>query len=91
MNHINFTNRDIDVIAMALIDNAVIGHLNKLEYNLAYDILERLYEPVTLSKDDLTLICNSLRRYALKYEYELLEVAECERVYNFILKEFRHE
>ena len=91
MRTINFTNKDIEIIAMTLIDNAVIGRLNRHEYNLAWDILERLYKPIKLSKDDLTLICNSLRRYAIKYEHEFLEVAECKRLYNFILKECKYE
>ena len=86
MRTINLTLQDIEIISMALIDNCICGRLNKHEYNLAWNILERLYEPVTLSKDDLTLICNSLCRYAIKYEYELLEVAECKRVYDLILE-----
>lgn len=91
MRTINLTLQDIEIISMSLIDNAVIGRLNRHEYNLAWDILERLYEPVILSKEDLTLICNSLRRYAIKYEHEVLEVSECKRVYTMILEDYRYE
>ena len=88
---INFTNKDLDIISMALIDNAVIGRLNKYEYKLAWNILERLYEHITLSKTDLVLICDSLNRYAIKYISERLEISECERIYNFILESAKNE
>ncbi len=91
MRTINFTDKDMNTIAMALIDNAVIGRLNKNEYSLAWDILERLYEPVTLSKTDLVLICDSLDRYAMKYEYEVVEARECRRVYKIIMEACRNE
>lgn len=91
MRIINFINRDIEIIAMTLIDNCICGRLNKHEYNLAWNILERLYEPIKLSKENLTLICNSLRRYAIKYEHEVLEVSECKRVYTMILEDCRYE
>lgn len=81
---INLTLKDIDIISLALIDNAVIGCLNKYEYNLAWDILERLFTATRLSISDLNLICDSLRRYAFKYEYEHLEVAECKRVLSLL-------
>lgn len=84
MRTINFTDKDLDTISMALIDNATLGRLNKHEYNLAWDILERLYEPINLSHADLRLVCDSLRRYAFKYEYEHLEVAECKRVLSLL-------
>lgn len=91
MSSINFTNRDIEIITMALIDNCICSHLNRHEYNLAYDIIERLYERTSISKDDLTLICNFLRRYAIKYEYALLEISECKRVYEMILEDCIYE
>lgn len=91
MRTINFTDKDLNIITMALIDNSVIGHLNKLEYNLAWNILERLYEPVTLSKADLSLICNSLDRYALRYDYEVVEARECRRVYMMIIEDCTNE
>lgn len=70
---------------MSLIDNCMCGRLNRLEYNLAYDILDRLCYNQKLSRADLILICNSLRRYASKYIHEHYKAAECKRVYNFIL------
>lgn len=91
MRTINLTLQDIEIISMALIDSCICGSLNRHEYNLTWDILERLYEPIKLSKDDLTLICNSLRRYYIKYEHEVLEVSECKRIYTMILKDYRYE
>lgn len=88
---INLTDKDLDIIAMCLIDNAVMGHLNRNEYKLVWDILECLYEPTEISREELVLICNSLRRYANKYEHEHLEMAECKRVYDFILDRYNHE
>lgn len=91
MRAINFTYRDLKIIAMSLIDNCACGHLNKLQFNLAWDIVERLYEPLKLSKADLTLICNSLYRYAIRYDYELIKASECRRVYDMILRGSSHE
>lgn len=81
---INLTYKDLDIISMSLYDNVIIGHLNKDEYNLAWNIIERIYESTSLSKRDLKLICGSLRRYAIKYDYELLEAKECRRVCDMI-------
>lgn len=77
---------DIEAISMALIDNAIIGNLNRIEYSMAWDILERLYEVHMLSTIDLTLICDSLHRYATRYDYEHVEAEECKRVYNMIME-----
>lgn len=88
---INLTYRDSEVIFMALIDNATLGRLNRIEYKMAWNILENcLDKPTKLSKDELTLICNSLRRYANKYVHERLEVAKCNKVYNKILEAYKH-
>lgn len=88
---INLTYKDIDIISMCLYDNAIIGHLNKNEYNLVWNILDRIYESTSLSKSDLNLICDSLRRYAVKYDYELIEARECKRVYKMILEAYTNE
>lgn len=88
---INLTYKDLDIISMSLYDNAIMGHLNKDEYNLAWNIIERIYESTSLSKSDLKLICDSLRRYAIKYNYELLEAKECRRVYYMIQESWSNE
>lgn len=91
MRVINLAVSDIETIAMALIDNAIIGHLNIIEYNMAWDILECLYEDHMLSKSELTLICDSLHRYATRYDYEHVEARECKRVYNMIMETCSNE
>lgn len=88
---INLTYKDLNIISMSLYDNVIIGHLNKNEYNLSWNIIERIYESTSLSKSDLKLICDSLRRYSIKYDYELLEARECKRVYDMIQEAYKNE
>ncbi|MBU3209766.1 hypothetical protein [Clostridium algidicarnis] len=86
MRVINLAVNDIEIISMALIDNATIGHLNRVEYKMAWNILERIYETNRLSMSDLTLIYDSLHRYATRYDCEHVEVRECKRVYKMIME-----
>ncbi len=82
MRVINLSIMDIDIISMALIDNAIIGKLSRAECNMVWSILENIYQTNRFSKSDLILICNSLYRYATRYDHEKLETNECKRVYN---------
>lgn len=84
MKIINLNEKDLDIISMALIDNAITGHLNRIEYKMTWDILECLYDHTSLSRSNLKLICDSLLRYAIRYDYELIEPQECRRVYDMI-------
>lgn len=83
-NQYNFTYKDLDIISMSLYDNAITGHISFPEYNLLWDLLERLYEPITLSYAEVRLICDSLLRYSIRYQYEHTEVVECKRLYEYI-------
>lgn len=89
MNTNKFTYKDLTIIYMALLDKACLNSTPSYERDKCYDISETLFDHTELSRGDLRLICDSLRSYYVRYEYELYESKECKRVYSKILREMR--
>ena len=81
---LRLNSQDTDIIAMALIDNAITGKLLARDKEKIWDIVEILSSSMLLYISELKLIYGALTRYAIRYHLEN-EKEECDRVAKYIL------